>query len=217
MAGGGSGRPGRPVGQAADGSPLLFYNAGMKGLKGSPDEGGVRVPFFVSWDQHIRPGRDIEQIAAHIDILPTLASLAGAEFPPQQVEGRNLLPLIEDQAAAAAWPDRYLFTHTGRWATGEDPDGHQWRRFAVRNQRFRFVNNSALYDMQNDPGQTTNVIEDHPEVVEAMRGAYDRWWRDTRPMMVNEDVPMSPTRPYHVLYQRQLETEGIPDWEAPSR
>ena len=70
--------------------------------------------------------------------------------------------------------------------------------------------------MQNDPGQTTNVIEDHPDVVERMRATYDRWWRGTRPLMVNEDVPMSPTRPFHVLYQRQLDAQGIPDWEAPS-
>jgi len=212
MTGGGSGQG--VLGRAPNGDKLEFYNAGMKGLKGSPDEGGVRVPFFVRWDGRIQPGRDVASIAAHLDVLPTLAALAGAESPAGQVEGRNLLPLIE--SSAAAWPDRYLFTHQGRWPTGSNPDDHQWRGFAVRSQRFRFVSNNALYDMQKDPGQTTNVIDEHPEVVEQMRAAYDAWWKQTRPLMVNEGVPMSPTRPFHELYRKQMETTGIPEWKPPA-
>jgi arylsulfatase len=212
MTGGGSGRG--VLGRAPDGTPLEFFNAGMKGLKGSPDEGGVRVPFFVRWDSHIQPGRDIDRIAAHIDILPTLAALAGAKLPTGQVEGRDLLPLIGDPQTE--WADRYLFTHQGRWKTGSNPDDFQWKGFAVRNQRFRFVANSALYDVAQDPGQTTNVIDQYPEVVEKMRAAYDAWWKETRPLMVNENVPMSPTRPFHELYNKQLETTGIPDWQPPS-
>jgi len=212
MTGDGSGRG--VLGKAPDGTPLKVYNAGMKGMKGSADEGGVRVPFFVRWDGRIKPGRDIDRIAAHIDILPTLAALAGAKSPAGQVEGRDLLPLIAD--AKPEWADRYLFTHKGRWKTGSDPDKSQWQGFAVRNQRFRLVSNSALYDMEKDPGQTTNVIGRHPEVVEKMRAAYDAWWKETRPLMVNENVPMSRTRPFHVLYKKQLETTGIPPWKPSS-
>ncbi len=214
MTGGGSGRLGKPMGTAADGTKMFPYNAGMKGLKGSPDEGGVRVPFFIRWDGHITPGRDTDRIAGHIDILPTLAALAGAEIPKDQVEGRNLLPLVEE--AKAKWPDRYLFTHVGRWKTGDDPDKHKLHGFAVRSQRYRFVNNDSLYDMEKDPGQTTNVIDAHPDVVAQMRAAYDAFWKETRPLMVNEDAPMSPTRPFHVLFNKQAATTGIPDWKEPS-
>lgn len=214
MTGGGSGRMDRPLGHLPDGTPLNFYNAGMKGLKGTPDEGGVRVPFFVRWDGHIQPGRDVDRIAAHLDILPTLAALAGAAPPAGQVEGRNLLPLIENPAAD--WPDRYLFTHVARWPTGSNPDDFQWQNFAVRNQRFRFVNNRALYDMELDPGQTTNVIDRHPAEVQAMRAAYDAFWQAARPLMVNESAPMSPTRPFHELYKAQVQTTGIPQWKAPA-
>ena len=76
MTGGGSGRAGVVLGNWEDGTPLYQYNGGMKGQKGSADEGGVRVPFFVRWSGHITPGRDVDTIAAHIDILPTLAALA---------------------------------------------------------------------------------------------------------------------------------------------
>ena len=65
------------------------------------------------------------------------------------------------------------------------------------------------------PGQTTNVIDEHPDIVAEMRAAYDAWWQQTRPMMVNEDAPMSPTRPFHVLYEKQMATTGIPDWQEP--
>jgi len=211
MTGGGSGKG--VIGMTPDGKKLEFCNAGMKGLKGSVDEGGVRVPFFVRWDGRIAPGRDIDRIAAHLDILPTLAALAGVPVPQGQVEGRNLLPLL--QTPDTPWPDRYMFSHKGRWKTGDSPDNHQWKDFSVRNQRFRFVENVALYDMQNDPGQTTNVIAEHPELVQQMRAAYDDWWKKTRPLMVNEDAPMSPTRPFHEWYKQQLETTGIPDWAAP--
>ena len=213
MTGGGSGQPGRAMGHMPDGTEMLPYNAGMKGLKGSADEGGVRVPFFVRWDGRIEPGRDVDRIAAHIDVLPTLAALAGAAPPAHQVEGRNLLPLIENPSVE--WADRYLFTHVGRWKTGADPDDFQWRGFAVRNGRFRLVSNTALYDMQKDPGQTRNVIDAHPSVVADMRAAYDAWWKATRPLMVNEGVPMSPVRPFHELYRKQLETAGIPAWQPP--
>ena len=213
MTGGGSGRLGQSLGKSSDGKQMLPFNAGMKGLKGSADEGGVRVPFFVRWDGRIKPGVDHGNIAAHIDVFPTLAALAGAKHPANQVEGRSLLPLIED--GKAEWEDRFLFTHKGRWPTGSEPNEHQWRGFAVRNQRFRLVDNKDLFDMQADPGQQNNVIEDHPEIVKTMRDAYDRWWKKTRPMMVNETAPMSPTRPFHVLHEKQLKAGGIPMWKAP--
>lgn len=231
MTGGGSGKRGQPLGKDANGSELFLYNAGMKGLKGSADEGGVRVPFFVRWNGKIEAGKDIDTIAAHLDLLPTLAALAGAEVPEKQVEGRSLLSLIEE--ADTPWEDRYFFTHKGRWKTGENPDEFQWINFGVRNQRYRLVgsgtnkslnerqrqrgmtNQDQLFDMENDPGQTTNIIEEHPEVAEEMRKAYDQFWREARPLMVNEDAPMSPTRPYWVWYEEQMKADGIPEWEEP--
>ena len=48
-----------------------------------------------------------------------------------------------------------------------------------------------------------------------MRAAYDVWWAETQPLMVNEDVPLAPERPFWVLYEKQLDSEGIPKWEPP--
>ncbi len=208
MTGGGSGKPGQDL---ADGYP--FYNADMKGLKGSADEGGVRVPFFIRWDGHWKAGRDIDTVSAHIDILPTLAELAGAKYPKNQVEGRSLLPLLED--AGAEQPDRYLFTQKARWKTGAEPNDHMWEGWAVRSQQYRLVGDE-LFDMEADPSQTTDVAAQHPEVVKRMRAAYEKFWAETRPLMVNEEAPMSPVKPFHELYYAQEKAGGIPAWTPPS-
>ncbi len=213
MAGGGSGKQGVPLGRQPDGTSMMFFNADMKGMKGSTDEGGVRVPFFVRWDGHVPAGQDVHRIAAHIDVFPTIVALAGGTLPSDQVEGRNLLPLIENPQAD--WSDRYLFTHKARWPTGSDPEKSKWRDFAVRSDQYRFVDNISLYDMLVDPFQQTNIIDKHPEVVEKMRVAYDQFWKEARPLMVNEDAPMSPTRPFHELFKKQVETTGIPAWNPP--
>ena len=232
MTGGGSGKPDEDL---APGYP--FYNGEQKRLKGSTDEGGVHVPFFIRWDGHIEPGRDVTTLAAHIDILPTLAALAGAEPPADQVEGRNLLPLIE--GSSTTWPDRLLYTHVARWPTAADPDTFEWVNFGVRDPRYRYVGpggNTArrakgkgkaaaqpaapsqgkLYDMEADPLQTQDLSAQYPEVVQRLRTAYDAFWKSARPLMVNATAEMSATQPFTEAYNAQLKTTGIPDWTPPS-
>jgi arylsulfatase len=93
------------------------FNAGMKGKKGNPNEGGTRVPAFFRWNSVLKEGVDVDRLTAHIDMYPTLAELAGAKLPAkEQVEGRSLVPLLKDPTAK--WKDRFLFTHVGRWPKG---------------------------------------------------------------------------------------------------
>lgn len=213
----GEGAQPRGGGNLAPGHPV--HNAGMKGFKNSTDEGGSRVPFLIRWPGKLEAGRDIGTLAAHIDILPTLAALAGAPIPEKQVEGRSLLPLLEAQPRVD-WADRFIFNHICRWPTGANPDDFRDVNYSVRNQRYRLVGpkkgeQAQLYDMIEDPSQTTNVADKHPEVVEAMLDAYHQYWKEARPLMVNEEAPMSPVRPYHEWYEAQLETDGIAEWHEP--
>ena len=202
----------KKLGISKDGKLMRGFNAGMKGSKGSAHEGGVRVPFFVRWTGKFKAGLAIDKISAHIDLFPTLAEIAGMEqLPEGQDEGRSLVPLLKNPKAK--WKDRYFFTQVARWKTGSEPTDHMWKRFAVRNQRFRLVEDS-LYDMKKDPSQTEDIADKHPEKVLLMRKAYEKFWKETRPLMVNEDVPMSPNRPFHVLHAKQIEESGIPDWKV---
>lgn len=178
------------------------YNAGMRSMKGSPYQGGTRVPAFWRWPGVLKPGVDIDQLAAHIDLFPTLAELAGATVPETiKLDGRSLVPLLKD--AKADWPDRYVFVHVGRWAKGKAATS-KFDKCAVRNGRFRLVNNTELHDIKADPGETKNVIADHPEVVAKMRAAYDKWWAEILPALENEDVIGPKVNPFKELYWKQF-------------
>ncbi len=209
-----NGRPQVELGTDQEGNPIMSSNAGMKGLKGTVDEGGVRVPFFVRWDGMIQKGRTVDTVVSYLDILPTLADFAGATLPEaQKFEGRSLKPLLlEDDPK---WEDRFLFQHVTRWDLGDDPDKWKWKKYSVRNQRFRLVE-GALYDMEKDPGQNTDVAGVHPELVSDMKQAYEKFWDEARPLMINEDVPLAKEKPFHVDYNAQKESTGIPVWKKPN-
>ncbi|MFD2275087.1 arylsulfatase [Rubritalea spongiae] len=207
------GRPQVKLGKDQEGNSMMSYNAGMKGLKGTVDEGGVRVPFFVLWEGKIKEGRTVDTVVSYLDILPTLADLVGATLPDSQAfEGRSLKPLIFEKNPQ--WEDRFQFQHVTRWDRGADPDKFKWKNYSVRNQRFRLVE-GVLYDMENDPEQTKEVTAEFPEVVTEMKKAYEKFWEEARPLMINEDVPMAKEKPFHVDYNTQKLNEGIPMWEEP--
>ncbi|MGF1579108.1 MAG: arylsulfatase [Gemmataceae bacterium] len=194
---------------------MLFF-AGLRGGKGSVFEGGTHVPAFWRWKGTLPKGRDIDGLAAHIDIFPTFVELAGAKVPAkaQKRDGRSLLPLLQNDTAK--WSDRFLVFHRGRWKKGSNPDKSKYKNFAVRSERFRLINGKELYDIDADPSEKTNVIDKHPEVAKEMLKGYDGWWKETRPLMVNEKVPNSKIQPFWVLYEKQRSTKGIPNWTAPS-
>lgn len=164
------------------------WNGGMRGRKGSTDEGGVRSPCLLRWPGHIRPATRIDRIAAAIDLLPTLAELAGIELnPPKPLDGKSLAPLLLGQAPE--WPDRMLFAH---WAG----------RVSVRTQRFRLDDRGRLYDITQDPGQRKDVSAQEPQVAEELRAAVQRFR--------NEVLPKGPdTRPFPVGY-RQFPVTWLP-------
>jgi len=189
-----------------------LYNAGMRTHKGTPYEGGTRVPAFFRWPGQIKTGLDIDRLCAHIDLFPTLAELCNATGPAKvKLDGRSLAPLLRNPNAE--WPGRYLFIHRGRWKRGKAKDS-KYSQCAVRSQRFRLVNNTELYDIEKDPSETTNVIDKYPENVAKMRKAYDQWWDEVLPVMVNEDVPYAKDNPFRVLYLKQKAERGIPVWPA---
>lgn len=198
-----------------NGKRTRIFTAGFKTGKGSPWEGGTHVPAFWRWKGKLKEGVDIPALTAHIDLYQTFCQLANAEIPDdtQPFDGRSLLPLLEDPQAD--WEDRHLFVHKGRWEKGADPNKSKLKDCAVRTQRWRLVNNRELYDIANDPYEAENVIDEHPEVVKGLRQAYDKWWADTVPLMVNEDASYSKVQPQAVRYERQKRERGIPEWTPP--
>ncbi len=184
-----------------------LYNAGMRSMKGSPYQGGTRVPAFFRWPGRLGEGVNVNKLTAHVDLFPTFAEIADAKVPGSvELDGRSLTSLLMD--ADADWPDRYIFVHKGRWARGKAAES-KYADCAVRNARFRLVKNKELYDIANDPGETKNVIDQYPEVVAKMRAAYDRWWDEVLPCMVNENVFGPKINPFKERYWKQF--GGGPD------
>lgn len=198
-----------------NGKRYQLYTAGLRAGKGTPYEGGTRVPAFWCWKDVLPEGRDIDALTAHIDMFPTLVELAGAQIPDgtQEIDGRSLLPLLED--SEARWEDRYLFVHLGRWDKCADPDKSRYENCAVRSERFRLVNNKELYNIDEDPAETTNIADKHPDIVKKMQAAFDAWWAETRPLMVNEDVPYAREKPFFRLYEKHLIKGTILEWTPP--
>ena len=199
-----------------DGEPLSAFTAGLKGAKGTVHEGGTRVPAFFRWKGVLKEGVEVNALSAHIDILPTLVDLAGGELP-EHIDGRTLLPRLKGPSEQGC--DRKLFFHRGRWKDNIGPDESKYSKsqgtgFAVRSSRYRLVNNEELYDIVSDPGEANNIYAQKPEVVKDMQDAYDKWWDEVRPYMVNEGQKPGPN-PYHVKYKEQVGNEGVLFWEKP--
>lgn len=201
----------------ANGETIVPFNAGMKGRKNSPYEGGTHVPAFWYWKGVLGEGVNIDALTAHIDLYKTFSDLAGVTLPAdmQDLDGRSLLPLLENPQAT--WPDRKLFVNIGRWKAGEE-EAAKYGKYAVRTEQWRFSNDSELYDIDKDPAEISNIASSHPEVVKELRSAYDEWWASARPLMVNEGLPtVEPeNQPLTVRHEKQLEENGIPEWSPAS-
>jgi hypothetical protein len=134
---------------------------GLKGKKGSTDEGGVRSVCFLRWPARLPAGHTVKQIAGAIDLLPTLTTLAGvARIGDKPLDGRDLSPLLSKQAVD--WPDRMIFS---TWAG----------RISVRTQGYRLDDQGQLFDMLADPGQQTPINKREPETAALLLTAVKTW------------------------------------------
>ncbi|MFR9620457.1 MAG: sulfatase-like hydrolase/transferase, partial [Rikenellaceae bacterium] len=148
-----------------------IYNAGMSGGKGSVTEGGHRVPFFVRWkDGQIDGGRDVNNLVAHYDLLPTFVDLLGLDFEPvKPLDGKSLKPLLTEESPA--WENRILYMDTQR-----QQNLIKYKSYVVMDDNWRLVDGTKLYNINEDLAQTTNVIDDNPEVAARLMVGYERWW-----------------------------------------
>ena len=159
-------------------SGYQYYNAGMRGWKGSQWDGGHRVPCFFHWPNGgLTGGRDVHSLTAHIDMLPTLVDLLGLKQPKgPQVDGVSLRAALQGESNSV--PERTLFAHVQRSFLPP-----KWERSAAMTERWRLIDGEQLYDIIADPGQKVDVASAHPEVVKRLRGDYESWWKSLEPAL----------------------------------
>lgn len=161
------------------------YNGGMKGRKGSTDEGGVRVPFLIRWPGKIPAGKRVPQIAGAIDLFPTLCDLAQVPVTATKpMDGVSLKPLLMGDPAAASWPDREIISFQA---------GGKGRSISVRSQKYRLDAAGALYDMEADPDQKTDVAAQHPDEVARLKQVAKQFSAEVAPVLA-----AAKDRPYPV-------------------
>jgi arylsulfatase len=188
------------------------FNAGMKGKKVTPHNGGTRAMCMFRWPGTLKPGA-VQALTAHLDFFPTLAALAGAKVPADaaaKLEGYSLVPLLGN--AGAPWhEDRILFTHVGRWQLGAPPEEFgpcsvRWRQYLY----FPKADNAELYDLKADPGETKNIAAQHPEVIDKLSKAYGKWWEETLPCLENEEAfrTAPAVNPFKEWYWKQYQGPG---------
>jgi arylsulfatase A-like enzyme len=149
----------------SDNGPASFrWNGGMKGKKGTTDEGGVRVPFFIRWPGHIKPGTVVRELGAAIDLLPTLTRLARIpRVGAQELDGKDISPLL--LGTQIKRDDRLIFSH-------------QNGNVSVRSLGYRLDNRGALFDMVADPGQTRDLSTERADIAQRLSAEVTAWRAD---------------------------------------
>ena len=159
-------------------------NSPLRGAKGQVFEGGIRVPFLVSWPGRLPQGKDYSQPVISLDVFPTAAALSGAEVPAKHaLDGVNIVPYLTGERTGS--PHDRLFWRAGGGA-----------RFAVREGDWKLVGGEGaptqLFNLATDPGEGKDLAAEQPEVLARLRKAYDQWNRDNVPPLFQSPRAIRP-------------------------
>lgn len=155
---------------------VKLFNAGMRGRKAQVYEGGHRVPFFIHWPNgNIAHGTNVNDLTSHIDVLPTLMDLCNLSSNEKvEFDGRSFEKQLSNPQLRL--PERTLFVENQRTVTSMP-----WHETAGMLGKWRLVDNKELYNLNTDPGQTNNIIETHPDIVDNIRKEHEAYWNKVTP------------------------------------
>ena len=142
----------------------MGFNKGFRGNKSSKLEGGHRVPFFIRWPKgNLKGGRDIHELSAHVDLLPTLVSLCDMDIPKEtNWDGIDFSrSLLEEDFQME---DRTVFIHHRQdWRSP-----HDIANTCILKNKWRLIDGTELYNIEKDPLQLQNIAKQYPLVVEEL-------------------------------------------------
>ena len=177
--------------------------------KGSLHEGGIRVPLIARWPGRIAPGTRSDSLVHFVDLLPTLAEVAGATPPADYtLDGRSLTPLFD----GGSWSGRTLFTHfphyVMHWGTtpGDAVVQDRWKlihypfdhvtypgeRKTPETAKYAVGPRTELYDLQADPSERNNLAAQSPEIVAGLKRELDAWLARTGARLATENPNYDP-------------------------
>jgi len=150
----------------------------LRAKKGSVYDGGIREPTLMWWPTQIPAGSVCQEVAASIDVLPTLAGLCHAKLPERKIDGKNIWPLMSGEKEARSPHDAYVLMHgpgtvrSGKWKF------YPWQEGKGNKPNGKALDPSKppvqLYDTVADIGERTNLAARYPDVVTRLHAEYDR-------------------------------------------
>jgi arylsulfatase A-like enzyme len=164
-------------------------NPPLRGGKTQLLEGGIRVPFFVSWPGIVPAGKIDDRPVVQLDIVTTALSAAGVVIDPAwKLDGANLLPYLTGKAGGL--PHESLFwRHGAQWAVRQGP----WKLVRWLDRRDNEADSKMmepeLYHLVEDIGETRNLIATEPDKARELQAAYDEWNKGNIPPFRAKDLP----------------------------
>ncbi|WP_182865192.1 arylsulfatase [Rhodopirellula sp. JC639] len=171
------------------GAACTFFNSngGLNGYKGSCYEGGIRIPCLVRWPGKVAGGSETEFPSYFPDWFPTLAEIAGAPLPQQQVlDGVSLVGLVQGKEARRDKPLIWNFNGYGGIVAVRDGDWKAIRRDINRKQAADW----ELYNLADDAAETNDLAKEHPEIVKRLEQAFinDRTVEPNFPLKIYDEL-----------------------------
>jgi len=149
-------------------------------------EGGFRVPCIMRWPGRIPAGKVCDETAATVDILPTLAKICGGKVPDDRViDGMDISELVFAKPGAKTPHEYYFFPHnqgavrSGKWKFYPWPEQGKKKKGQKKPAPVQGPK-VQLYDLENDLGETKNVAEMHPDVVNRLAAAWRKSVEDIK-------------------------------------
>ncbi len=170
-----------------NGPQQVRYVSGMRGRKSSVYRGGIRVPFFMRYPAKFKDNQEMDQMAAHIDLLPTLSQLCAAPLPQdRKIDGRSFLPALQSETL----PVRSFFSY---W-TRKFPE--LYNNVAIQKGEFKLVGKTdfdaslqefELYNLVEDPFEKNNLVTQNNKKATSLKAEMDQLISElgTSPNLVN--------------------------------
>jgi arylsulfatase A-like enzyme len=153
----------------------------LRGKKATMYEGGFRVPMIARWPGRIPADAVTDEIAATVDMLPTLALLCGGKAPADRpIDGRDIRPLLFGEKGAKTPHEHYLFPHLNGALRSGNWKFYPWPEGAGKKDPLDLKKGVQLYDLSKDIREARNLAKEQPEVVERLSAVYVKMTEDLK-------------------------------------
>jgi len=151
---------------------LATSNYPLRAGKGHLYEGGIKIPFFIKWKNHLKPRQENESIVMLMDVFPTLLDMVSGKR--LATTGKSFLPVLKQQES---WKNRAVFWHSSKARPKNTGDS---KSSAIREGDYKLIdfyeqNRIELYNLAKDPSEQQNLAANHPKKTEELLQKLKVW------------------------------------------